>query len=116
MESGFTTDEERLLNLELIDSIDDMPERGMHVIKIFSRGLRNTPEASFEVACLLDYFCPPVDETEEIGDYLWLVWDIMMDIVTSPDVTTEIQKSFVKILLALKQHAKGDTKIDGVSN
>jgi hypothetical protein len=116
MKPEYTADEERLLNLEFIARVHDMPEEGLHVIKMFSRGMVNTPEAAYGVACLIDYFCPPVGDEEEISDYLWLLWSIMMDIVTSPDVTVEIQESFVKIILALKQHAKGDTNIWGVSS
>ena len=65
-----------------------------------------TPEAVTEVESQLDNFCPPLEQEKEAKKYLWMLWDIMLNIATSPDVTSEIQNDLVEILQSLRRIAK----------
>jgi hypothetical protein len=44
-----------------------------------------------------------------------MVWEIMLDIARSPDVTSEIHEGLVGILERLRQCAKGELNVWGVS-
>lgn len=62
-----------------------------------------------EVAYEIDYYCPLLDEDiVKVEDYIWVVWDIMICITSSPDVTYEIQAHFIAVLRCLSGIAKGE--------
>ncbi len=51
--------------------------------------------------------CPPSAKQEEASDYLWAVWEVMVDVVRSPDATSEIHEHIVSILQGLALVAEG---------
>ncbi|KAK6065697.1 hypothetical protein SCUP234_12458 [Seiridium cupressi] len=65
-------------------------------------------ESANEAARRIDGHCPPLTETEDAADYLWDVWQVIVDIAMSPDATTEIYDHLVTILQGLTQVAKGE--------
>jgi len=100
-----------LFNLELIRQ-KELPIKETTIIATFSHGmLPATPEAVTEVASQLDHFCPPLEQEKEAKKYLWMLWDIKLNIATSPDVTSEIQNALVEILQSLQQIAKWELAI-----
>jgi hypothetical protein len=97
-----------LFNLELIRQ-KKLLIKQTTIIATFSHGMRPaTPEAVTEVASQLDNFCPPLEQEKEAKKYLWMSWDIMVNIAMSPDVTSELQNDLVEILQSLRQIAKGE--------
>ncbi|RFU25227.1 hypothetical protein B7463_g11119, partial [Scytalidium lignicola] len=74
-----------------------------------------TPETVAEAAGELDDSCPPLEQKEETSDYLWLVWEIILDIARSSGVTNGIHKNLISILESLRQIAKGDLHVWGVT-
>jgi hypothetical protein len=100
-----------LFNLELIRQ-KKLSIRETIKIATFYHGMQPaTPEAVMEIAVQLDDFCPPLEQKKEAEGYLWLAWDIMLNIATSPDVTSEIHNDLVEIPQSLRQIAKGELAI-----
>jgi hypothetical protein len=75
-----------------------------------------TPEAAYKAASQLDILCPPLIKDNEAQNYLWSVWDMMLEVAHSPDVTPEIQDRLVSIVQILAQRAKGNLNVHGVSH
>ncbi|KAK9414564.1 hypothetical protein SUNI508_11137 [Seiridium unicorne] len=65
-------------------------------------------ESANEAVRRIDGCCPPLTETEDAADYLWAVWQIIVNVVTSPDATSEIYEHLVSVLQGLTQVAKGE--------
>lgn len=107
--------ENSLFDLELIKK-RNLSEQDIEIVNAFSWGIQlATPEAAAEAAFQLDCLCPPLEQNEEAADYLWMVWDIMVDIAQSPDVKSEVHDGLVSIVQNLMQCAKGDLDIHLVS-
>ncbi|OTA66132.1 hypothetical protein K449DRAFT_431607 [Hypoxylon sp. EC38] len=90
-----------LFNLTLIKKRTLSPQKS-DILNAFA--CEDTENAAFQI----DYYCPPLTEKEEAENYLWMVWDLLIDIISSPDVTSEIHEHFVSILQNLQQIGKGD--------
>ena len=104
-----------LFHLELIRQ-RNITKQETNILDAFACGMQPaTPETAAEAARQLDSSCPPLEQENEAGDYLWMVWEIMLDIAQSPDVASEIHERLVGILASLWQCAKGDLDIGGVS-
>ncbi|KAI1077797.1 hypothetical protein F5B20DRAFT_550415 [Whalleya microplaca] len=89
-------------------------EQGTNILNAFARGMQPaTPETTAEAARQLDDCCPPLERKEEVHNYLWTVWEIMLDTARSPDVSDEIQERLVSILESLRLYAKGDLDVWG---
>ncbi|KAK6452848.1 hypothetical protein FP744_10009099 [Trichoderma asperellum] len=93
--------ESALFGLELITRKTLSPQE-VDILKLFA--CENADEAAFQI----DSFCPPLAEQKEASSYLWTVWEVMVDIVRSPDATSEIHKHLVSILQGLVLIAKGE--------
>ena len=107
--------ESNLFHLQFIRE-RNLSEREAYIVEIFAHGVQPArPEAAVEAACELDGCCPPLEQDQETRDYLWIVWEIMLDIARSPGVTNEVQERLVSILESLQQIAKGDLNVWGVS-
>lgn len=100
--------ERALFGLELIAKKDLSPQE-VDILKLFV--CENADEAAFQI----DYFCPPLAEEDKASDYLWAVWEIMVDVVRSPDATSEIHEHLVSILQSLVLIAKGELMVWTVS-
>lgn len=110
-----TGDENSLFNLKLIKR-RDLGEQETKIINAFACGVQPaTEESAAEAVRQLDSYCPPLEQYDEVGDYLWMVWEILMDIVQSPDVTGEVHDQLIVILGSLWQCAKGEVDVYGVS-
>ncbi|KAI0836995.1 hypothetical protein F5Y06DRAFT_98480 [Hypoxylon sp. FL0890] len=90
-----------LFNLEVIKKKTLSP-RQSDILNAFAC------EDTANAACQIDFYCPALTEVEEAEDYLWTLWIFMIDIASSPDVTSEIHEHFVSILQDLAQIGKGD--------
>lgn len=107
--------ESNLFNLELVTK-RDLSKQGTDILNAFSRGMQPaTPETAAEAARRLDGLCPPLEQEQAAYDYLWMLWEIMLDVVRSPDATSEIHERFVAVLEDLRQCAKGTLDVWGVS-
>lgn len=93
--------ESAIFGLELISKKTLSPQE-VDILKLFA--CENADEAAFQI----DSFCPPLAEQKEASSYLWTVWEVMVDIVRSPDATSEIHKHLVSILQGLVLIAKGE--------
>jgi hypothetical protein len=104
-----------LFQLELIRQRDPS-ELDTTILNAFTRGMEPaTDEAAAEAASQLDESCPPLERVKEVRNYLRRVWDVMLDIARSPDVTSQIHKRLISILESLRQIAKGDLIVYSVS-
>jgi hypothetical protein len=91
----------------------NLSEQETNILNAFAWGMQPaTPETAAEAVRQLNDSCPPLAQEEEANNYLWQVWDIMMDIARSPDVTSEVHKRLVAILECLRQCAKGELMVD----
>lgn len=107
--------ESSLFDLELIKK-RKLSEQEIGIVNAFSWGVQlATPEAAAEAALQLDYLCPPLEQRADAEDYLWMVWELMIDIAQSPDVKSEVHDGLMSILEDLVQGAKGDLNAWGVS-
>lgn len=74
-----------------------------------------TRGSATEAARKIDQSCPPFEESESSGqtaEFVWMLWDIMFDIASSPDVTTEVQQQLVSIVLELRKIDRGTVSLD----
>lgn len=71
-----------------------------------------TRESAAEAARQIDERCPSLEDTEQTAEFVWRLWDIMLDIASSPDVTSHIQERLVSVVLELKQIDKGTVVLD----
>ncbi|OTA92448.1 hypothetical protein M434DRAFT_324875 [Hypoxylon sp. CO27-5] len=93
-----------LFNLQLIRKRTLSPQKS-DILNAFAC------EDAENAASQIDYYCPPLTEKDEAENYLWMVWDLLIDIISSPDVTYEIQEHFISILQNLQQIGKGDLRV-----
>lgn len=114
-DTATTADEGSLLHLELIRQ-NTLTEQETIILNVFARGIQPaTAEAAAEAAHQFDILCPPLEQEDEANDYLWMVWRIMITVARSPDVTNEVHIRLVSILDILRQFAKGNLDVHGVS-
>lgn len=73
-----------------------------------------TQEAAAEAATQLDAWCPPLDQHNEVQEYMWAIWEIMTDVAGSYEVKPDAQQGIIHILQALKQIPKGHVDVYGV--
>lgn len=106
--------ESSLSQLELIRE-RDLSDGETNVLAAFDCAMHPArPETAAEVAQWLDYFCPPLEQEEEAQDYIWTIWETMLNVARSPDVTSEIHERLVSIVEHLRQCAKGEMDVYGV--
>lgn len=104
-----------LFHLELIRR-RDTTEQEVNVLNLLARWMQPaTPETAAGAAHQLDCSCPPLGQEQEANDYLWTVWEIIINIARSPDVASEVHEHLVNIMESLQQCAKGDLNVWGVS-
>jgi hypothetical protein len=107
--------ENSLFELELIKQ-RNLSEQETNILNAFASGIQPaTPETANEAARQLDNCCPLLEQEKETNDYLWMVWEIMLDIARSPDVKSEVHDRLVSIVESLRQCANGDLNVWGVS-
>ncbi|KAF6820949.1 hypothetical protein CSOJ01_00384 [Colletotrichum sojae] len=82
-----------LLQLEVIKKRMPLTDEQLAIISAFGHAMQPaTEETAAEAARRLDALIPPLDEEEEIGDWLYRTWDLMVDLAISPDSTRHIQE------------------------
>lgn len=109
-----TESEMTLLRLEALKE-RDLSEIQHQILQILVPGIiTTTREAAAESAIQLDALSPPLDQYQDAQDYMWAIWEIMMDIAGSYDVKPSIQQGVIRIIEELQQIAKGDVAIYGV--
>ncbi|KAI3392493.1 hypothetical protein diail_5658, partial [Diaporthe ilicicola] len=102
-----------LLQLETLKE-RDFSEVQTQILDVLAYAINAaTDEAATEAAIQLDALCPPLDQYPDAQDYMWAIWEIIMDAAESHDVTNEIQEGMIRTLQALQQIAKGDMDIYG---
>ncbi|EPE34941.1 hypothetical protein GLAREA_10636 [Glarea lozoyensis ATCC 20868] len=109
------THESSLFDLELIKDMLKQPynlAQRLPMIRLFDQGVKSEA-AAVEAAQQLDAWCPPVDQTEEANDFLWNLWEVMLDIARSPEVTTEVHIGLIRILENLRPFARGMLSVYG---
>jgi hypothetical protein len=107
--------ESSLIHLELIRQ-RNLSGQKTNILNTFTCEIQpTTTKTVMEATHQLDSSCPPLGQEKETNDYLWMVWEIMLDIARSPNVTSEVHKRLVSILESLRQSAKGDLNVWGVS-
>jgi hypothetical protein len=111
-----TTNNSSLFNLELIRE-GELSEGEWIILNIFAHGIQPAmPGVAAEAAQQFDILCPPLKHVHEANHYLWTLWKVMITIARSPDVTSEIHVRLVGILDILRQSAKGELDVHGVSS
>ncbi len=107
--------ETSLFQLELIRR-RDLSAQETNILNALACGMQPaTAEAAAEAARQLDSFFPPLEQVKEANDYLWAVWEVIIDIARSPDVMIQVHERLVSILENLRRCAKGDLNVWGVS-
>lgn len=87
---------------------------GMAILNTWANALTPaTQETAAEAARQIDGLCPSIDENEQVLEFLWSLWDIMLSIARSPDVTSEIQERLVEIVSELERLDKGTVIVMG---
>ena len=106
--------ETSLFNFDLMRE-RELSEEETNVLHAFDSAVHPaTPETAAEAALWLDYFCPPLDQEKDAHQYLWTVWDIMLSIAQSPDVTSQVHDCLLGVVENLRQCAKGELNVWGV--
>lgn len=108
-------------------TVDSMAEREndlLHV-ELIKRKTLTPQEASIldAFAChnastavaRIDSNFPTLADVKSVENYLWDVWEVMIAIVRSPDVTNEVHEYFVGVLQGLSRVAKGEVLVWTVS-
>ncbi|KAJ3533319.1 hypothetical protein NM208_g8040 [Fusarium decemcellulare] len=102
-----------LLDLELIRR-RSLSEQETDILNAFNHAIHPaTSETSKEAAQWLDESCPPLAQEEEASDYLWNVWDIMLEVARSPGVTSEIHVRLISVAEDIRLCAKGEFNVWG---
>ncbi|KAF6831549.1 hypothetical protein CPLU01_06715 [Colletotrichum plurivorum] len=52
-------------------------------------------------------------DNEEVADWVWMCWEVMFNIVQSPDVASGVLDRLVSIIESLHRRARGNVKVDG---
>lgn len=71
-----------------------------------------TRDSAAEAARQLDQCCPPLEDTEQTAEFVWTVWNVILDITSSPDVTSEMQERLISIVLELQKIDRGIVCLD----
>ncbi|KAF6831540.1 hypothetical protein CPLU01_06706 [Colletotrichum plurivorum] len=109
-----SSQENNLLQLEVIKKRLPLTDEQLAIINAFGHAMQPaTEETAAEAARRLDALIPPLGEEEETGDWLYRAWDLMVDLVISPDSTSHVQERLMSVLENLQQMAKGTIMIDG---
>lgn len=70
-------------------------------------------EDATEVVRKIDELCPSMDDNKQVLDFNWSIWDTMISIARSPDVTSETQERLVQVVLELEKVDKGTILVHG---
>lgn len=101
-----------LLQLKLIRERERL-EHEADMINMWSHAITLALQGSAaEAACLIDQSCPPSEDTEQAAEFVWLLWDTMLDIACSPDGPRDFQDSLVSVLFELKKIDRGIVRLD----
>lgn len=104
-----TSNSSHLFQLDLIRE-REISGREADIVNLWSLAIAS--ESAAEAAGLIDRHCPPSEDTDQITEFVWMLWDIMLDIVSSPDVTSDIQESVVSVLFELVKIDRGKVLLD----
>ncbi|EPE27923.1 hypothetical protein GLAREA_04714 [Glarea lozoyensis ATCC 20868] len=108
-----TIDDSSLFDLESIRD-GEYSEEEWTVLKIFAHGIQPAmPGVAAEAAHQFDILCPPLEQVHEANHYLYTLWNVMITIARSPDVTSDIHVQLVGILQILRQTSKGELDVYG---
>ncbi len=95
----------------------ELSEQEREILNVFALAIRPgvlQADGAVEAARQLDALCPPLDQNKNAKDYIWAVWDIMLDIAGSPDVQDQVHHCLVSVLQELALIAKGQLNRDRV--
>lgn len=115
--AGESTENEMTSGLLQLEALKerDLSEIHHQILNIIAYGITTgTQEAATEAAVQLDALCPPLDQYQDAQDYMWAIWEMMMDVAGSYEVAPDVQQGVIRILQVLQQIAKGDVNIYGV--
>lgn len=117
MAANESTNIRPLTQFELIQKRGHLSQQETNILNVLTHGLQPaTPENAAEAAFQLDRLCPPLGYEEEAGAYLWILWEVILDIARTPDTDNELQQGLVNILQCLKQYAtRGEVIVAEVS-
>ncbi|KAF4808982.1 hypothetical protein CGCSCA5_v011866 [Colletotrichum siamense] len=95
----------------------DFSEQQRDIISALDLSLqRDVPDAAERAAEKIDSLCPPSDQKVEVQDWLWMLWETVIDVVRFGQcyaVGYYIDQMFA-ILVCLQKRAHGYVKIEGV--
>lgn len=110
-----TANNSQLFQLEAIRK-RELSDDANAIVNIWSSAMApSARESIIEAARQIDKRCPPIEDTEKTAEYVWMLWDIMLDIASSPDVTIQIQERLVSVVSELQTIDRGTVSLDLVS-
>lgn len=94
----------------------DLTETETYIVKMLETSMLYEPTSDLadELAQYIDAACPPLEEEEEAESYLLNVFDIILTVASSADITEDIQERLVSGMAYLKLCAKGEIGPPGV--
>ncbi|KAF6835856.1 hypothetical protein CMUS01_05637 [Colletotrichum musicola] len=106
--------EDTLLQLGSIKAVDLLEEE-RDILRAFACGMQPaTQDSSEKAARAINVLCPPLgQDNEKVADWVWMCWEVMFNIVQSPDVASGVLDRLVSIIESLHRRARGNVKIDG---
>jgi hypothetical protein len=95
----------------------DLSEQATDVLNALALVVQpGASQGAVEAARQLDSSCPPLAQAKDAGDYIWVVWDIILAAAGSPDVEDEVQWRLLHVMKELRLCAKGELDLGwGVS-
>ncbi|KAK4238195.1 hypothetical protein C8A03DRAFT_33801 [Achaetomium macrosporum] len=87
-----------------------LSERETDIVNAFALAMRprsSVPEAAVEAVRRLDSLCPPLEQGDDAGNYIWRMWEIMLGIAESLDVDDEVYWRLLSVLQELERNAYG---------
>ncbi len=96
----------------------ELSDQEREILNVFAHATRPgvlQADAAVEAARQLDALCSPLDQDKNAKDYIWAIWDIMLDVAGSPEVHDQVHHCLVSVLQELKLIAKGQLNRNRVS-
>lgn len=85
------------------------------ILPIVAQGVATAAQGgAADAARQLDALCPALEPDDEAEDYIWSIWDIILNAVKSYETTPEIQQGIICVLHELQQITRGEVGLYGV--
>lgn len=93
----------------------NMTESHHQILAILAHGINTaTEEAAMETAIQLDALCPPRNQYSDAQEYMWTMWETMIEVSRSHKVPSDTQDGVIRILQALQRIAKANIALYGL--